>query len=71
MSTLWPLIEVCLAHARTAEHLLGRASARRELRRDPEDSLAAFALWKGPLPTAHWPRPLTPIRSRAYTPARP
>ena len=71
MSTMWALIEVCFADARKAEEMLGKLSARRELRLDPENSLAAFVLWKGPLSTARLRRAVTPRRSRAFVAARP
>ncbi len=71
MSTMWALIEVCFADARKAEELLGELSARRELRLDPENALAAFVVWKGPLSTARLRKAITPRRSRALAPARP
>ncbi len=71
MSSMWALIEVCFADARKAEEMLGELSAKRELRFDPENALAAFALWKGPLSTARLRKIVTPRRSRAYAGARP
>jgi hypothetical protein len=70
MSTMWALIEVCFADARKAEDMLGKLSARRELRLDPENALAAFVLWKGPLSTARLRKIVAPRRSRAYAGAR-
>jgi hypothetical protein len=71
MSTMWALIEVCFADARKAEELLGELSARRELRLDPQHALSAFVLWKGPLRAAKLREAWTPMRSRAYSTARP
>ena len=70
MSSMWALIEACFADARKAEEMLGDLSAKRELRLDPENALAAFVIWKGPLSTARLRKIVTPRRSRAYAGAR-